>query len=80
MDRYEHCIVEWVWSTPTNLDPTGFKPTFTIFFAGGQAESHEGGNRELATMFCRLGQEGWRITTAQTATNWILWTLERKRV
>jgi hypothetical protein len=78
MDRYEHCMIEWVWSPPANVDPTTFKPVFTVFFAAGQAEMHQGGNAELTTMLCKMGQQGWRITTGQTSTNWILYTLERK--
>ena len=78
MDRYEHCMVEWYWSPPAGVEPEKFAPSFSVFFAGGQREAHEGGNAELASFFSQLGHEGWRIATAVTSSNWILWTLERK--
>jgi hypothetical protein len=79
MDRYEHCIIEWYWGAPAGaLDPAKFRPSYTIFFAGGQTELHEGGNAELASLFSKMGQEGWRVSTAVTSSNWIHWTLERK--
>jgi hypothetical protein len=78
MDRYEHCTIEWYWATPPGADPATFAPTFTLFFAGGQSESHQGGRAELTSFFSKLGHSGWRITTAVNSSNWILWTLERK--
>jgi hypothetical protein len=78
MDRYEHCMIEWIWSPPAGVTSSAFEPGFTVFFAGGQAERHEGGNAELTTLLSRMGQEGWRVTTGLTSSNWILYTLERK--
>jgi hypothetical protein len=78
MERYEHTIVEWYWTVPNGTEAALFKPTFAVFHADGQSEAHEGGNVELAALFNRLGQSGWRVSTAITASNWILYTLERK--
>ena len=78
MDRYENCMVEWNWAVPNGLDPATFKPSFTVFLPDGKQEAHQGGNPELTALFNTMGQSGWRVTTAITASNWILWTLERK--
>ena len=77
-ERYEHCMVEWYWSAPIGTDPSGFKPSFTIFFTNNQQESRDGGAPQLTTFLSKLGQEGWHITSSVTSSNWILWTLERK--
>ena len=78
MDRFEHCMVEFYWTHPNGVDPVLFKPGFIHFRADGTREAQEGGNPELTTLFNKLGAEGWRISTAITTSNWILWTLERK--
>lgn len=78
MDRYEHLMVEYYWLPPNGVDPVLFKPSFAVFHPDGHRAVHEGGNPELTVMFNRLGGEGWRITSSITASNWILWTMERK--
>lgn len=78
MERFEHCMVEFYWAVPSGVDPVLFKPAFTVFHSNGQQEAQQGGNPELTALFNKMGQEGWRIATAITASNWILWTLERK--
>jgi hypothetical protein len=79
MDRYEVCTVEWYWMAPPHADPKlPFKPTFTASFGGARSESHLGSTPELTSYLGKLGQEGWRITSAVNSANWILWTLERR--
>lgn len=78
MDRYEQMMVEFYWSHPNGVDPVLFKPGFTVFHADGRRESQEGNNAELTVLFNKLGEDGWRIVTGVTASNWILWTLERR--
>ncbi|MBX3230815.1 MAG: hypothetical protein KIT84_01250 [Labilithrix sp.] len=76
MTRYEHCMVEWYWSAPSDARVT-FRPQFVLFFGDGRRETHDGGSAEIATLFGRMGAEGWRVTTSTNAANWVLWTLER---
>ncbi|MBX3207949.1 MAG: hypothetical protein KF764_23080 [Labilithrix sp.] len=78
MDRFEHCMVEFYWTPPAGAAPGSFKPSFSVFHPDGRQEPHEGSNPELAVLFSRLGAEGWRVATAVSSSNWILWTLERK--
>ena len=78
MDRFEHCMLEFYWSQPSYTDSPTWKPSFTIFHADGRHESRVGGNAEITAALNALGKEGWRITSAVTTMNWILWTLERK--
>ena len=78
MVRYEHSMIEWYWSPPPNVDPATFRPSFTVFSGSGRSESHQGGNAELTAYLSKLGQSGWRVTTAVHSANWILWTLERE--
>lgn len=78
MDRFEHCMLEYYWSQPSYVDAAQFKPSFTIFHADGRQELQVGGNLEITATLNQLGREGWRIASAVTTTNWILWTLERK--
>jgi hypothetical protein len=79
MDRYEHCMVEFYWAAPIGANPSGFKPGFILFTPGGGRDFQEGGNEAITALFNKLGNEGWRVTTSSTASNWLLWTLERKK-
>jgi hypothetical protein len=78
MERFEHCMVEFYWSHPSGVAPARFKPAFTVFHPDGRTELKEGGNPEITALFNQMGTKGWRVSSAVTASNWILWTLERK--
>ncbi|MBX3203097.1 MAG: hypothetical protein KF894_33545 [Labilithrix sp.] len=78
MDRYEHCMIEFYWTHPGGADAATFKSGFSVFHADGRVDNREGGNPELTALLNQLGAEGWRVATASTAANWILWTLERR--
>ncbi len=78
MDRYEHCMIEYYWSFAPGVDPAAFRPSFTVFHADGRKEPVEGGNSELTAYLGKLGAQGWRVSSGMTASNWILYTLERR--
>lgn len=78
MDAYEHCMVEWYWSPPSESARVTFRPQFVLFFGDGRRETHDGGSPEIAALFGRMGAEGWRISSATNAANWVVWTLERR--
>ncbi len=79
MERYETCMVEWYWCAPAHVDASGFQPSFTVFFANGQKESHPGLNSEVNRYLSHLGQQGFNVTSAVASSNWILYTLARKQ-
>lgn len=78
MERYEACMIEWYWAPSASQDPSTFDPSFRVFFANGHSESHPGSNPEVTRYLAHLGSQGFRVTSAVSNQNWILWTLDRR--
>ncbi len=78
MERYDACMIEWYWAPSSSQDPNTFTPSFTVFFSNGQRELQAGSNAEVTRYLAQLGAQGFRVTSAVSHQNWILWTLDRK--
>lgn len=76
--RYDHCLVEYIWTPAAGVDNPNFSPGFTVYWGDGRQQDYKGGNSELSAFFSKIGNTGWRITTSVTTNNWILFTLERR--
>ncbi|MCC6899608.1 MAG: hypothetical protein IT377_11575 [Polyangiaceae bacterium] len=78
MERYDAAMIEWYWAPSPGKDPNTFHPSFTVFFSNGHTESHAGSNAEVTRYLAQLGAQGFRVTSAVSNQNWILWTLDRR--
>jgi hypothetical protein len=77
-ERWEHCMIEWLWGPPNEAARPSFRPSFTVYFGDGRTETHEGGSPEIAAFFGKMGQKGWAMSSAINAANWVAWTMQRR--
>lgn len=65
----EYAILEWLWE----------ENSIRVNLPGNEEKLYQGSYTELVEVLNRLGAEGWQTSTCVSESNWILWTLSRKK-
>jgi hypothetical protein len=69
MEAWEYCSLEWVWDLSTiRLNTTDGKESR---FAGSYGE--------VVKTLNALGAAGWEVAGCVASSNWVYWTLRRRK-
>ena len=69
MDTWEYCSLEWQWGGGGMRHNT----------ADGKESRTKGSYAEVVKTLNTLGAQGWEVAGCAAMTNWIYWTLKRRK-
>ncbi len=69
MEMWEYCSLEWVWN----------ESTMRLNATNGQESRFRGSYAEVVTTLNTLGAQGWEVAGCVASSNWIYWTLKRRK-